>query len=325
MLQEVQHTLLLTLSSKAPYSAKNIEHLRTSATGIRDGLFTANTSGNADLIASVISPGRAYVLGYEIDNLRSKYVINTKARDFAAVNNSTVSTLVGNYVTITGLYSVPDLITLSEVDLYNGYTSTPGSPAGTKVGTARIRSIVYVSGSGMTATYTAYLFNIKMLTGYAFDKDVRQIYYNNAGFVDSTANVVPTLVNITGTVTTTNASNVITGVGTKFNTDLRSGDYITINGNISAISNIVSDTFVYASANLIGNVSGFALSGNTNSAGITFTTTYTNISGSQATLSAIGDTTTLHLIDTTNSRIYRITAIHCQGTTGGYTSIERMA
>ena len=246
-----------------PYSLENIEHLRTSAASVRDGLYTANSGGNAELFASVVSPGKAYVLGYEIDNLKSKYVSIPKARDFTAVNNSTVSTLVGNYVTITGLYSVPDLITLSEVDLYNGYTSTPGSPAGTKVGTARIRSIVYVSGSGMTATYTAYLFNIKMLTGYAFDKDVRQIYYNNAGFVDSTANVVPTLVNITGTVTTTNASNVITGVGTKFNTDLRSGDYITINGNISAISNIVSDTFVYASANLIGNVSGISASKHT--------------------------------------------------------------
>jgi hypothetical protein len=246
-----------------PYRLENIEHLRTSATGVRDGLFTANSSGNADLIASIVSPGKAYVMGYEIDNLRSKYVVNTKARDFTAVNNSTVSTLVGNYVTITGLYSIPDLITLSEVDLYNGYTATPGSAAGTKVGTARIRSIVYVSGSGMTATYTAYLFNIKMLTGYAFDKDVRQIYYNNGGFVDSTANVVPTLVNITGTVATTNASNVITGVGTKFNTDLRSSDYITINGNISAISSVVSDTFVYASANLIGNVSGISASKHT--------------------------------------------------------------
>lgn len=246
-----------------PYGIEIIEHLRTSATGIRDGLFTANASGNADLIASIVSPGKAYVLGYEIDNLKSKYIVNTKARDFTAVNNSTVSTLVGSYVTITGLYSVPDLITLSEVDLYNGYTATPGSPAGTKVGTARIRSIVYVSGSGMTATYTAYLFNIKMLTGYAFDKDVRQIYYNNSGFVDSTANVVPTLVTITGTVTTTNASNVITGVGTKFNTDLRSGDYITINGNISAISNVVSDTSVYASANLVGNISGISASKHT--------------------------------------------------------------
>jgi hypothetical protein len=75
---------------------------------------------------------------------------------------------------------------------------------------------------------------------------------------------------------------------------------------------------------LLGNVAGSAVQGDTNSAGITFTTTYQNISSVQKTLSAGGDTTTLHLIDTTNSRIYRITAIHCQGTTGGYTSIERM-
>jgi hypothetical protein len=34
---------------------------------------------------------------------------------------------------------------------------------------------------------------------------------------------------------------------------------------------------------------------------------------------------TAHLIDTTNSRIYRITAIHCQGLTGGYIAIERMS
>ena len=85
----------------------------------------------------------------------------------------------------------------------------------------------------------------------------------------------------------------------------------------------VSGSFA-AYTTLLGNVAGSALQGDTNSGGITFTTTYQNISGSQKTLSAGGDTTTLHLIDTTNSRIYRITAIHCQDTTGGYTSIERM-
>jgi hypothetical protein len=86
----------------------------------------------------------------------------------------------------------------------------------------------------------------------------------------------------------------------------------------------VSGSFA-AYTTLLGNVAGSALQGDTNSGGITFTTTYQNISGSQKTLSAGGDVTELHLIDTTNSRIYRITAIHCQDTTGGYTSIERMA
>jgi hypothetical protein len=86
----------------------------------------------------------------------------------------------------------------------------------------------------------------------------------------------------------------------------------------------VSGSFI-AYTTLLGNVAGSALRGDTNSAGITFTTTYQDISSAQATLGSGGDVTTLHLTDTTNSRIYRITAIHCQGTTGGYTSIERMA
>lgn len=76
---------------------------------------------------------------------------------------------------------------------------------------------------------------------------------------------------------------------------------------------------------LLGNIAGAAVRGDTNSGGITFTTTYQNISSAQGTLSAGGDTTTLHLIDTKNNRIYRITAIHCQDDKGGYTSIERMA
>jgi hypothetical protein len=86
----------------------------------------------------------------------------------------------------------------------------------------------------------------------------------------------------------------------------------------------ISGTFsAYTTA--FSNVAGAATQGNTNSSGITFTTTYANISGTSQTMSSGGDTTTVHLIDTTNSRIYRITGIHCQSSTGGYIAIERMA
>jgi hypothetical protein len=86
----------------------------------------------------------------------------------------------------------------------------------------------------------------------------------------------------------------------------------------------VSGSFA-AYTTLFGNVAGSAVRGDTNSGGITFTTSYQNISSAQLTLSAGGDVTTVHLTDTTNSRIYRITAIHCQSATGAYISIERMA
>lgn len=241
------------------YNLENIEHLRTTTAGVRDGLYSANGGGNSSLIASVISPGKAYVLGYELENIKTKYVASTKARDFVEVNNSTVSTLIGNYITLSNPYSIPDLAILDTVDLYNRYTTTPGSTSGTKVGTARIRAIEYISGTN----YTAYLFDINMLTGYSFTKDVKHVYYNNAGFVDFTSNISPTLATITGTVSTTDASNIITGIGTKFNTDLRANDYVTINGNASIISYVVSDTTVYAGANLVGNIAGISASKHT--------------------------------------------------------------
>lgn len=103
---------------------------------------------------------------------------------------------------------------------------------------------------------------------------------------------------------------------------------VRINGTGGSAGNVqagaVSGTFK-AFTTLFTNAAGFALRGDTNSGGITFTTTYQNISTTQQSLSSGGDTTITHLIDTSNSRIYRITAIRCQGTTGGYISIERMS
>ncbi len=147
-----------------------------------------------------------------------------------------------------------------------------------------------------------------------------------------------------GTQTNTGNSTVIvdtTTVGHSFFTKVQSGFNVAFGTEITmdnlkvrivgtggsgglVQAGAVSGSFA-AYTTLLGNVAGSAVQGDTNSGGITFTTSYQNISGVQKTLSAGGDTTTLHLIDTTNSRIYRITAIHCQSTTGGYTSIERMA
>ena len=245
-----------------PYGVEQIEHLKTSNTSVRDGYLSTQNGGNSDLYVNIITPGKAYILGYEVENIKSRYLIATKARDSVAFTNKTISTETGNYVYLTGLYSTPDLATLSEVKLYNTFTATNGSASGTQVGTARIRSIEYYSGTGMSALYKAYLFDISMTTGYKFERDVKQIYYDNAGFVDFTANVNPTLVQINGTVATTNGSNVITGTGTRFTTELKTSDIVTINGNLSSISFVVNDRTAYASANIVGTLSGFNINRN---------------------------------------------------------------
>ena len=237
-----------------PYGVENVEHLRTSNVGIMDGLYDSANNGNADLMVSIIYPGKAYVQGYEIENIKTKYVDVPKARDSVEVVNSTVSTQIGNYIGVTGLYSVPDLITLTTANLHNNYTATPGTASGTRVGTARIQALEFVSGQN----YTAYLFDVSMSTGYSFERDVKQIYYDNTGFNDFTANIIPTQVTLNGTVTTTHNSNAIIGIGTNFTADLKAGDYITINGNTIAISSVVSTVSAIASANITGNVSGIS-------------------------------------------------------------------
>jgi hypothetical protein len=245
-----------------PYGLEVIEHLRTSNTSIRDGLYDPNNGGNLDLFVNVIKPGKAYVLGYELENLKTQYIDATKARDFVSVPNGTIAAEVGNFVYITTPYSIPDLAVLSEVDLYSNYTTAAGSASGTKVGTARIRALEHHSGSGASTIYKLYLFDIEMLAGFTFEHDVKQIYYNATGYPDFTANIYPTLFTINGSVTTTDGSNIITGAGTRFTEELHSAvsSYVTINGNIIQISSVVNDVTLYASTNLVGNISGVSLS-----------------------------------------------------------------
>jgi len=243
-----------------PYGLEVIEHLRTSNTSIRDGLYDTAFGGNSSLYVNIIKPGKAYVMGYEIENIKSQYIEATKARDYVLVNNGTISTQVGNYIFITGIASIPDLAILPRISLYNKYTGTSAAASGIAVGTARIRSLEYYSGSGSTAIYQAFLFDIQMTPGFTFEKNVKQLYYDNATITDFTANISPTLVALTGTVSTTNASATITGVGTRFTSELAANSVITINGNIISILSVASDYTATANVTIVGNLSGIAAS-----------------------------------------------------------------
>ena len=217
-----------------PYRVQLKEHLRTTnaySTSVTvDGLYTAGEGGNASLFFNVVAPGKAYVKGYEIDSIRTKYVEQEKARDSVSVTNGTIATTFGNYIYATNINSIPDLANLATLSLYNQYTSVVASPAGSKIGTAKIRSIEYSSGTVGTATavYSLFLFDIVMESGYSFTHDVKQLYYDNASYEDFTADIVPTATALIGTVTSNTLSNTIIGVGTSFTTQLAAGDYITL-------------------------------------------------------------------------------------------------
>ena len=245
-----------------PYRLQLKEHLRTSnansaATAV-NGLYTAANGGNADLFVGVVTAGKAYVKGYEIDSIRTKYVNSEKARDYVSVTNSTIATTFGNYVFVTNLNSIPDLTTLATLDLYNQFNITPATPNGTKIGTARVRSIEFSSGTVGSATsiYKIFLFNVNMDTGYSFSRDVKQLYSDNASIEDFTADIYPTVTVQTGTVTSNSLSNTVVGAGTLFNTDIKVNDYIEINSQklrvLSIASNFSANVTPRPSANLVG-------------------------------------------------------------------------
>lgn len=249
-----------------PYRVEISEHLKTSDS-VRDGIFTADQGGDANKFVGVISPGKSYVSGYELENILTQYVPVDKARDSVTITNSTIATEFGNYVYLTNIHSLPNLASLVEVDLYDQFTTAGGSSSGTKVGTARIRGIQFFSGTpgSSTAVYQAWLFDVTMNSGYTYERNVKQLYYNNTGFEDFTADIAPEFTVLTGSITAANTSPTILGTGTRFNSELVVGDYITFSSGTYRVVSIASDVSANISSNALVNVSGVAASRNQSS------------------------------------------------------------
>lgn len=241
-----------------PFSISLIEHLRTTNTIAnpslsRDGLYLASDGGDPNLFVSIINKGKAYVKGYEVENINTKFVNVEKARDFANVNNGSVATQISSYVNIDGVYSIPSFSDISTVEIYDRYTSTLGSPSGSRIGTAKARGLQYVSGNvtNNSAIFQLYLFDVTMDSGYTFERNAKQLFVNNS-FTDFTSNIVPTLSALTGALTFINGSTTITGSGTRFLTELRVGDYVTVSNATTTqrfLINSIVDNLSFVSSN----------------------------------------------------------------------------
>jgi hypothetical protein len=161
---------------------------------------TVNTALDANTFSVVVDPGTAYVSGYKTQTLRNFVIDIPKGVDTKLYANTYVSLNYGNYVKVNELAGVFDIDTAVTVDLYNtavGYVSNTVlveagtiTPVGTKIGTARVRSVVLNEGIPGTASaiYYMYLFNIQMLAGQNF-ASTRSIYYN--GTLKGIADIVP--------------------------------------------------------------------------------------------------------------------------------------
>ena len=176
----------------------------------------ANSSFEGGLFSVVVDPGVAYISGYKVETNRNFVIDVPKGLDAKITNNAYISVDYGNYIRIKEVGGLFQFSTGDRVDLYstektflsNTVAARTGNttPVGTKIGTARIRSMVHESGVAGTpsAVYQLYLFNIAMSAGFNV-KNVKSVYYN--GTYKGIADVVQDLDGTTGNSVTIIQSN----------------------------------------------------------------------------------------------------------------------
>lgn len=132
------------------------------------GIYSVEDGGEEDKLAVGIEPGKAYVLGYEIERVATEFVEVPKARSFNRVVAGTINNTVGTYVLVDRVYGVPELSAFERVTLYSDARgSLSSSPNGIPVGTARARYFELHNGiyGSATAQYKMSLFDIQMYSG----------------------------------------------------------------------------------------------------------------------------------------------------------------
>ena len=126
-----------------------------------------------DTLTLAITPGKAYVKGYEIEKIATTYKDINKPRDVQTVNAGISVFETGNFVKITNVYGTPDISAISgettaynTLELYGLATATRGSASGKQVGVARARTMQYESGdaNATDAIFRLYLFDIRPFT-----------------------------------------------------------------------------------------------------------------------------------------------------------------
>lgn len=204
--------------------------------------------------AILCSNGKAYVSGFETDVQSASQLIANKARDVKQVNSGQVYTPNGAFIRVTNVTGIIDTGTMTKLNIRDAGNVTRG--------TAWASKLVYESGTIGTAdaVYKLYIIDISMNFGYDVIDDVTNIV-STAGSTFS-ANIKRNLTQLSGVVSTTAASALVTGSGTVFTQELKSGDNISINGVEATVLSIQSDFALTLTANLastLNNINLFSL------------------------------------------------------------------
>lgn len=149
----------------------------------------SNTSLDSQYYTAIIDPGTAYISGYRVKTLSNYRLDVSKGLDTKVANSQKISLNLGSYIRISEVGGVFQFSTGDNIDLYDtaktflSNTSlalaSNTTPQGTKIGTARIRSMMLESGlpGDSSAIYRLYLFAVNLNSGANF-RNIKSVYYN---------------------------------------------------------------------------------------------------------------------------------------------------
>ena len=153
----------------------NITARNTNYQGVFAGKTTTDDGGTPDesLLSLHVSPGKAYVKGYELEKISPTFKDLPKARDFNSVNTGVVTHEIGNFCQITNIFGQPDITFISgestaykTIGLFDDKIVTNGTSSGNQIGVARGKAIEYRTGVVGTsaAVYDLYLWDVRPFT-----------------------------------------------------------------------------------------------------------------------------------------------------------------
>ena len=146
----------------------------------RDDIISNNGVGFANAFNIVISPGKAYVKGYEFETISPTVLVAERSRASESQSNYGLTLNYQNYVDITNISGPIDLDELKPLEIHcvpkqSINTTSTSTISATKIGTIRIRALDYQYGANTTSTSNA------VFRAYVFDPNIGTITANATG------------------------------------------------------------------------------------------------------------------------------------------------
>ena len=135
-----------------------------------DGIFFSDEKtegGNTpsdDLMCVKVSPGKAYVRGYDISKVSTTILDIDKPRDTQTIKDISIPFEMGNILRVNNVSGTPKVKTT--IELYNQRKSSTSASTGTKIGDARVYGFKVTDSafSGSFTNYDLYLYDIQTYT-----------------------------------------------------------------------------------------------------------------------------------------------------------------